>query len=228
MVDYTERLLDQWREGEVRDAHQEMMGVTMRIVAKTLFDAEVGQAVAEVGAAFDTVIQEIATRFRRPFRIPGWVPTPGNLRYRQGVRKLNQLIFAIIEERRGSGRDAGDLLSMLLAVEDEDGSRMTERQIRDEAVTLFLAGHETTALSLSWTFYLLAQRPEAEAELVKELGETLDGRAPTVADLPKLPFTEMVVMESMRLYPPAYVVGREALADCEMGGYRVPRGTTLS
>jgi cytochrome P450 len=227
MVDYSQGMLGQWRNGDIRDVHQDMMELTMKIVVKTLFNSEMADEVEEVGSAFEVVIQEIAKRFRRPFRIPDGIPTPGNLRYRRSVQRLDRLVYRIIEERSRSGRDAGDLLSLLLAARDEDGSRMNEKQIRDEVVTLFLAGHETTALTLSWTFYLLSQNPAVDARLAAELAQALGERSPTVDELPRLRFAEMVVMESMRLYPPAYVVGREALADCTLGGYRVPAGTTV-
>jgi cytochrome P450 len=192
MVSETEEMLARWGAEEARDIHEEMMGLTMRIVAKTLFGTEVASQVEDVGAAFEVVIREIAVRFRRPYRIPDWVPLPSNLAYRRAVRRLDQLVYQIIRERGDGGTDGGDLMAMLLRVRDEDGSRMTERQLRDEAVTIFLAG-----------------------------------RSPAVADLPRLRYTEAVVLESMRLYPPAYALGREALGECEIGAYRFPAGTTI-
>jgi cytochrome P450 len=136
-------------------------------------------------------------------------------------------VYRIIAERRASGSDEGDLLSMLLQAQDEDGSQMSDAQLRDEVMTLFLAGHETTALSLSWSWYLLATHPHAEQKFHAELDEVLGGRAPDVSDLPNLKYTEMIAKEAMRLYPPAYAVGREAIEDTEIGGYRVPRKTQL-
>jgi len=130
-------------------------------------------------------------------------------------------------ERRAGGKDEGDLLSMLLAARDEDGSQMNDQQLRDEVMTLFLAGHETTALTLSWSWYLLGRHPEAEKRFHRELDEVLGGRAPAMADLPKLKYTEQIAKECMRLYPPAYGLGREAIADCEIGGYPVPAGTQV-
>ena len=210
MSRFADRHAAGWTDGESRDIHRDMMRVTMEIVAKTLFDAEVRDDLDEVGSAFDLVIREIATRFRRPFRIPDAVPTPGNLRYRRGVARLDRLVARILEERRARPGDRGDLLSMLLAARDDDGQAMSDQQLRDETVTLFLAGHETTAIALSWTFYLLALHPEADAALHEELRGALAGRLPAVSDLPRLRYTEAVVRESMRLYPPAYVIGREA------------------
>ncbi len=227
MVTYADRLVDEWQDGEIRDVHQDMMRVTMEIVSKTLFDADVERDVDEVGRAFDLVLKEIAARFRRPFKVPDWLPTPGNLRYRRGVKVLNRVIWRILRERRADPRDRGDLLSMLITARDEDGSVMSDEQLRDEVVTLFLAGHETTAITLSWAWHLLSQHPLVKDKLVAELFGELDRRPATVADLPRLPYADAVVKEAIRLYPPAYVLGREALADCEIGGFRVPKGATI-
>src|SRR5262249_55121671 len=150
-----------------------------------------------------------------------------NLRLRRAVGRLNAIVYRFIAQRRASGIERGDLLSMLLDAQDEDGSRMDDRQLRDEAMTLFLAGHDTTALALSWAWYLLAQNAEVDAKLAAELRQVLGDRAPTFADLPRLPYTEHVVREAMRLYPPAYAIGREARAACELGGYHVPAGQTI-
>lgn len=227
MVRFTEQMIDSWSEGETRNVHRDMMALTMRIVGKTLFDSDLTGEEADVGLAFDGVVDEIARRFRRPFFIPDFVPTPGNLRYSRGVRRLDRLIYDIIDEHRTSARDRRDLLSMLMSARDEEGGRLTDRELRDESVTLFLAGHETTALSLSWTWYLLSAHPAVEDRLLEELGRVLSGRSPTAEDLPELRYTEAIVKESMRLYPPAYAFGREAVEDCEILGYFVPAGTTL-
>ena len=142
-------------------------------------------------------------------------------------REIDAIVYRIIDERRRSGKDEGDLLSMLLDAQDEDGSQMSDKQLRDEVMTLFLAGHETTALTLSWAWYLLAQNPEAEQKFHAELDEVLNGRLPTMADLARLTYTEKIAKESMRLYPPAYALGREAVKECEIGGFRVSRGTQV-
>jgi cytochrome P450 len=228
MAALAERHVEGWRDGERRDVHREMMALTLQIATRTLFGAEVGEGtVQEVGRAFDVVVEEIAARFRRPFRIPDGVPTPGNLRYTRGVRRLDRMVYDLIAERRRTGADHGDLLSMLLRVQDDDGTRMTEGQLRDEVITLFLAGHETTALTLSWSWYLLSRHAEARAALEAEVDAVLAGRTPEAADLPRLRYAEAVVSESLRLYPPAYVLGREAVEDTEVGGFAVPRGTTV-
>lgn len=227
MVQDAERMLATWRPNELRDVHIDMMAVTLRIAAKTLFNAELDQEVADIGEAFNMIVDEIAKRVRRPLRIPDAIPTPGNIRYLRGVRRIDRLVNAIIEERKRGGGDRGDLLSMLMLARDDEGKPMTDRQLRDEVITLLLAGHETTALALSWSWYLLSQRPEVDATLAAELREVLGGRAPTAGDLPRLRYAEQVVTEAMRLYPPAWGFGREALADCEIGGYAIPAGTTV-
>jgi cytochrome P450 len=204
-----------------------MMDLTLRIVVKTLFAVDAPKDVEAFGAAFDSAVKEIAARFRRPFKIPDRIPTPGNLRYRAAIRMIDAFIQRIIDERRREAGDRGDLLSMLLSARDEDGSSMTDRQVRDESVTLFLAGHETTAIALSWVWMLLSQHPDADARLAEELRLVLDGRAPTAADLPRLTYTQAIVQEGLRLYPPAWVIGRESVAECDIGGYRMPAGTTV-
>ncbi|HEX6007485.1 MAG TPA: cytochrome P450 [Burkholderiales bacterium] len=227
MVEYTQRALADWKPGELRNVHHDLMHLTLEIVAKVLFDADVGGDAEVIGRAFDAVTDEIAARFRRPVFIPDWVPLPGNFRYRAGVRALDALVYRIIAEHRASGAQGNDLLSMLMSVRDEEGSCMSDQQLRDEAITILLAGHETTALALSWTLYLLALHPDVDARLQDELQQVLNGRTPTPADLPALRYTDHVIKEAMRIYPPAYGIGREAVAACELGGYHVPAGTTI-
>jgi cytochrome P450 len=225
MVDYAQRMLDGWQDGQTRDIDQEMMKLTMSIVARTLFDADVSGDAEAVGRAM-TVIQQIANQqFNSVIPpLPEWIPTTQNRRERQAVEALDRVLARIVNERRASGEDTGDLLSMLLLAEDENGERMTDQQVRDEAMTLFLAGHETTSNALTWTWYLLSQHPEIETKLHDELTIVLGGRAPTLNDLPQLKYTEMVVKESMRLYPPAWGISREPLEDVEIGGYTLEKG----
>jgi cytochrome P450 len=228
MVEDTERMLRGWRDGETRDVHKEMMHLTMDIVVRTLFAMEVsGPEAADVARAFDVVVDQIAVRFRRAFYIPDWIPAPNNVRFRRAILGLDRLMYRMIRDRRESGDDAGDLLSMLLHLQDESGAGMSDEQLRDEIVTMFLAGHETTALTLSWTWYLLSLHPDVEAQLHRELDEVLRDRAPRPEDVDRLPFTRAVILESMRLYPPAYAFGREAIHDCEIGGYTIPAGSTI-
>ena len=229
MVECTGGMISGWQDGETRDVHRDMMRLTLEIVASTLFGVPLGSAeFEEVGDVLATISQRFTGRGGVFFQVPEKVPTPGNLRFRRAVRMLDALIYRIIQDRRARGEDVGDLLSMLLAVRDEEtGEGMTDLQLRDETMTVFLAGHETTANALSWTWLLLSGHPEVESRLQEELREVLAGRPPTVDDLPRLRYTDMVVKESMRLYPPAWAFGREALADCEIGGYHVPAGTQL-
>ena len=223
MVEYTQRMLNGWRAGEERDAHREMMRLTLQIVGKTLFDADVERDAQEVGKSLELLL-EIGANFRRAIFVPHWLPTPTNLRVKREVAQIEKILYRIIGERRASGRDAGDLLSMLLSAQDEDGSRMTDRQLRDEAITLFLAGHETTASTLSWTWWLLARNPTVEAKLHAELDAVLGDRAPSLDDLPRLAYAGHVITESLRLYPAAWGMARLAVEDHEIAGYPVTKG----
>lgn len=230
MVDYAARTASHWHDGETLDITHEMMRLTLAIVSKTLFDAEVESEADEIGDAL-TQILELFQMLLLPYsEYLERLPLPVNRRFAASRAKLDSVIYRIINERRASGADRGDLLSMLLLAQDEEGDMggMTDVQLRDEALTIFLAGHETTANALSWTWYLLAQNPEAEARLHAELDAVLpDGRMPTVEDLPELRYTEMVLAESMRLYPPAWVVGRLAIKDYAVGDYVAKEGTLI-
>jgi cytochrome P450 len=230
MVEYAIKLeRERWQEGRALDAAQEMMHLTLAIVGRTLFGTETEAEAEEVREALSASMASFA-RFMMPFaEMLGRLPLPANRRFEQSRARLDRIIYRIIEERRASGEDRGDLLSMLLNAQDEegDGRGMTDEQLRDEAMTIFLAGHETTANALAWTWYLLSQNPEAEATLHAELEEVLAGRPPTAEDLPRLRYTEMVFTESMRLYPPAWILGRRALEDYEVGGHRIPRGALV-
>jgi cytochrome P450 len=227
MVQYAERLVETWKNGEQRDIHVEMMGLTLQIVGKTLFGVEVTGEVQEVGHALEALM-ELNSDFRRLMLVPGWMPTLTNIRAELAIRRLDKIIYKIIRERRASGEDRGDLLSMLLRSQDEDGSHMTDTQLRDEALTIFLAGHETTAVTLSWTWWLLAQHPEVEAKLHAELDLVLNGRTPTLEDLPSLRYTDRVITESMRLYPPAWGMARVAVEDTEIAGYKIRKGSGVT
>lgn len=226
MAAYAARQAADWHDGAVLDIHEEMMAVTRAIVAKALFGADVSEEARAIGDASEIVMEYFGKRFGSLLALlPLWLPTPANLRLHRAVRRLDEVVYRMIADRRRSPEDRGDLLSILLEAQDtDDGSRMSDRQVRDEAMTLFLAGHETTAVALSWTWYLLAQHPDVDARLADELRAALGGRPPAVTDLPALRYAEMVVMESMRLYPPAYGIGREATRPTEVAGYPVPAG----
>jgi cytochrome P450 len=217
---------DRWRTGASIDVHREMLALTLAIVGKTLFDADVEHEAAEIGEALATTFESFQFGFFLPFgELLERLPLPATLRFRKARARLDATIYRLIEERRNSGTDRGDLLSMLLRARDTegDGGGMTDLQLRDEAMTLFLAGHETTANALTWTWYLLSQHPEVEARLHAEIDAALGSRVPTADDLASLPYTRMILAESMRLYPPAWILGRRALASFEAGGYEIPR-----
>ena len=221
MVEYATRTFSSWRHGEQRDIHRDMMRLTLEIVVKTLFNADVSGDADKVGLVLSQMVKPFASQATVKWILDNRLPTPAHRRFNQAAKEIDEIVYRIIAERRASSHDQGDLLSMLLAAHDEDGSQMTNRQLRDEVMTLFLAGHETTALTLSWAWYLLAQNPEVEKKFHSELDEVLQGRQPTMSDMPNLKYTEMIAKESMRLYPPAYGVGRETIDECEIGGYRV-------
>src|SRR5437762_2064595 len=227
MVDYAKRLTANWCAGETRDVHRDMMRLTLEIVVQCLFSAEVSHDVDHIGETLAEMVKPFASQATLKWILNNRLPTPEHIRFHRLTRKIDNVVYRIIAERRASGKDEGDLLSMLLDAHDEDGSGMSDQQLRDEVMTLFLAGHETTALTLAWSWYLLGKNPDAEAKFHKELDAVLGDRAATFADLPRLKFTEQIVKESMRLYPPAYGLGREAINDCEIGGYHVPAGTQV-
>jgi cytochrome P450 len=227
MVDYAQRAIKNWQPGQEIDLSKDMTRLTLELVVKTLFNADVSDDADQVGAALAEVVKPFASQATLKWILDNRLPTPGRRRYFNAVSKIDRIVYRIISERRESKSDEGDLLSMLLQAQDEDGSQMTDAQLRDEVMTLFLAGHETTALALSWSWYLLATHPEAEAKFHAELAEVLQDRTPTVEDMRKLVYTEMIAKEAMRLYPPAYAVGREALEDVEIGGYRIPKGSQV-
>lgn len=227
MVDYTTQMLNGWKPGQQRDIHHEMMRLTMQIVARTLFDADVSSDADTIGQAISIGIEATSERITKPFALPEWIPTPLNVKRRKAAEVITHTIMNIINARRESGEDTGDLLSMLLMGQDENGEGMTDKQIYDEVVTLFIAGHETTANALSWTLYLLALHPEIEAKLVDELRAVLGEYPPTVDDLGKLRYTDQVIKESMRLYPPAWVITRQAIEDVSIGGYEIPAGSIV-
>lgn len=225
MARLAERYVSGWTPGETIDMHAEMMALTQAIVAKTLFDADVSGDAHDAIQAAKVLAEDFGARLKSFRLIPYWVPTPRNVRSRRAVRRLDAVVHRIIAARQRSGEDRGDLLSMLVQAQDaDDGTRMTAQQLRDEVMTIFMAGHETTAVALSWTWYLLAQHADADARLAAELREVLGGRAATAADLPRLKYAEMVVTEALRLYPPAYGLGRQATRPTSLAGHAIGAG----
>jgi len=206
------------------DASHEMMRLTLGIVGETLFGTDVEAHAPDVGRALTAVMQTFWMTMLPFFDNLEKLPIPALARGRRARADLDRIIYAMIAERRRHPADRGDLLSMLLMAQDVegDGSGMTDLQVRDEAMTIFLAGHETTANALSWTWYLLGEHPAVEARMHEEIDRVLGGRLPTMEDVPRLPVVEQVVTESMRLYPPAWIIGRRALVPYEIDGYLAP------
>jgi len=233
MVEYADRLRRRWAErgdGSTVDVSREMMAVTLAIAGKTLFDLDVESQAEEVGSALTDVMDSFWLSMMPFADVLERLPV-GPLRKAKAARaRLDAIIYGMIAERRAGSTDRGDLLSMLLLAHDEEdpgshGGVMTDLQVRDEAMTIFLAGHETTANALTWMWYLVSQAPDVERRMNDEIDGALGGRLPTVADLPSLPFTERIVTESMRLYPPAWIIGRRAIAEYPIGGYVAPPRT---
>ncbi|MEA2239289.1 MAG: hypothetical protein QOC81_4013 [Thermoanaerobaculia bacterium] len=226
MIDRAAKRGATWRDGQELDIHHEMMGLTLSVVAKTLFDADVDEDADEIGRALTSLVDLFPTLMNPLANLLRKLPLPQTIRLRRSIEMLDRTVYSIIEERRRSGDDRGDLLSMLLLAVDEegDGGRMSNLQLRDEAMTLFLAGHETTANVLAWTWYLLSQNPDALETIHREIDAVIGDRLPEPADYARLTFTEMVVAESMRMYPPAWAVSRLAIEDVMIGDWLVPAG----
>jgi cytochrome P450 len=224
MTDYASQTRERWQDGATLDISGEMMRLTLAIVGKTLFDANVVSDAQEVGEAMAVVMDLFNTITIPFFELLQKLPLPQLRRFDKAKAKLDAIIYRLIEERRRSGEDRGDLLSMLWLAQDTegDGGQMTNAQLRDEVMTIFLAGHETTANALTWTWYLLSQNAQVETKLHEEIDAVLGGRLPAFEDVAQLKYTEMVLAESMRLYPPAWAIGRMALKEFEIAGYVVP------
>lgn len=227
MVDDAVRQMSGWHDGERRDMAEEMMRLTLAIIAQVLFSTDVENQASQVGHDLTATMRETTRRMRSLVRVPEWVPTPRNQRTERAARRLDHMIFSQIRERETQGHPHDDLLALLMEARDSDGHAMSPRQLRDEMMTLFLAGHETTANTLSWTWYLLSQHPAAEAKLHQELAHILGSTPPRVDQLDALVYTRAVIQESMRLYPPAWVVGRQAIEPFELGGQTFPVGTQV-
>ncbi len=226
MVHYTKDLLLTWKEGEIRDIHQDMMSLTLNIVTKTIFDIELSGTEGKIIAdCLHLTMEWYASQQKQGYSELFWLPTPINIRYKDALKKMDRFIYELIRQRRVKRKDSGDLLSMLMEVVDSsDGTGMNERQLRDELVTLISAGHETTANLLSWTFMLLCQNPRVQAKLILELEAVLGNRLPNIEDMNHLRYTQQVIKESLRLYPPVYAIPRCPIRDCEIGGYTFPAG----
>ena len=223
MGQYAGDMLDNWQDNSVIDVAHEMMLVTLRIVAQTIFNTDIQGNTDNIA----TTMEAINETAGQNTILPSWMPTPGELLARRAIKDMDAYLYGLIEERRKHIQDEGDLLSMLLLAEDENGNRMSDKEVRDESIGLFLAGHETTANALNWVFYCLAQYPDAEAKLHEELDRVLGGRTPTLQDLRDLPYTKMVIDEAMRWMPPVSGVGRVAIEDVQIGDYMIEAGTAM-
>jgi cytochrome P450 len=222
------RVRDRWNAGATLDMATEMPRLTLAVVGKTLFSADVESEASEIGEAMTTVLKMFRVLLLPFSEYLEKLPLPLVRRFEKARARLDSTIYGLIRERRACGQDSGDLLSMLLLAQDEEtGGQMTDTQVRDEALTLFLAGHETTANALTWTWYLLSQNPECERRLHEEIDQVLQGRLPGWADLAQLRYTEMVFAEALRLYPPAWAIGRQAKGPFDLGGVHIPGQSIL-
>ena len=257
MVDYTQRMLQSWHEGQVLDVHEAMMHLTLNIVMKTIFNQDItGEGASHVAEALEELMNwfliqttggsapaqaadvniqteqnrkaTVATRSLQTLEVESETSTDTDCRYQSAIDLFDETVYAMSDHRRTSESEGEDLLGMLMQVQDaDDGSQMTDKQLRDEVATMILAGHETTANTLSWTWMHLANHPEVRAKLTTELQTVLNGRTPTMADLPQLTYTDMVIKEVMRLSPTVTDLNREATKDCQIGDYSIPKGTTV-
>ena len=230
MVTKTEQMLDSWRAGETRNIDEEMRALTLQIVVDAIFHGDISQETERVGWAMSEVTEVLTEQSYNPLKaiLPDWLPLSFLRRKRRAVAVLTEIVYSFIAERRRTGQDRGDLISLLLQVTDEEtGEGMSDQQIHDEVMTLLIVGHETSALALTWAWILLAQYPETAVALQTEVDQVLNGKPPTLADLSRLPYTEMVIKEVLRLYPPAWMILREAVQDVTLGGYLIRKKDIL-
>lgn len=230
MVGSTEQMLARWQDGGGQrfDMHSEMMRLTFRIVGQTLLSTDLEDEASEFGASLNVALHWANDYVESVVRVPPWVPTPHNLRFRKAQRAIEGVVGRVVAQRRADPTPRKDLLAMLMAATDDTtGQGMSDKLLRDELLTLTLAGHETTANALSFIFYLLARHPEVATRAKAEVDRVLLGRAPSLADLPNMPYIRALIEESLRLYPPAWVVERQNLEPDELGGYAIPKGSIV-
>lgn len=228
IVSYGQDMAQSWRNGDVRDVHQDMMTLTQRIIMKVLFDVDVIESAGEASKAFDAMMHSIGAEMKGVEAVlPSFVPTPSRTQRNAGVAYINGLLMEIIEQRRLEGSTKHDLLSTLMDARDDEGQPMSTEQLLDEIRTLYLAGHETTATTLSWAWLLLSRNPEAYAKLEAEIKQVLNEQTPTADDVQKLPYCNAVIKEALRCYPVAWITRRIALEDVELGGYQIPKDTSV-
>lgn len=236
IVGITQQLIDSWKpsiekDGSAQiDTNEVMTSLTLQVICKTLFDVDSTQDAQGIAKAVADLSEVAFYEMQAPIRLPDWWPTSFYRRKKAAIKTLDEFVWRIIRERRAEGRDHGDLLSMLLAAVDEegDGGKLNDKQVRDESMTLMLAGHDTTAAALDWVWYSIARLPEVAAKCQAEVDAVLSGNEPTVADVPKLKYVEATIKEALRLYPPAIgVFLRQATENTVIGGYEVPRGSLV-
>lgn len=228
MVASTLSKIKTWKPQDTLQIDVEMAQLALDIMSKTIFTLDAIEDAQAVTTTMSQMQEALSKRLLAAVQLPDWIPTPNNIKTKKVLDALNKLIFGIIEDRRRSNEDRGDIISMLLLARDEEtGEQMSDQQLRDELLTLFIAGHETTANTLTWVWYLIAQHPEIEQKLYEELDAVTAGRTPTFQDLMSLKYNEMVIKESLRMYPPAWILVRQPNADVEVGGYQIKKGTTV-
>jgi cytochrome P450 len=225
------QMLENWRTiepGKPLDVFAEMMQLAQTILLKSLLSINSSDAINELNQAWDTAYEYLSSQLWAVFKLPLWIPTPKNRRFQQAMRTLDTVVYRIIRERRQSGNAPDDLLSMLMdAYDAESNEGLSDEQLRDEIMTIFTGGFETSAAVLAWTWYLLSQHPSVEHRLHEELASVLGGRTPTLEDVPNLKYTRMVIEESMRLYPGAWVFTRTNLDADQIGGYHIPADSLI-
>jgi cytochrome P450 len=227
MAECAEKIVRSWRPGEVRDIHADMMAITLAVTGKALFGADMTDVASEMASSFMVLLEHWNHRATNPLALPEVVPTRRNRQFNRAIGRLEDLLATLVRERLQSGEDRDDLLAKMLHARKGQPGPPVDKQLRDDFVTIVLAGYETSANSISWTLHLLARHPQIEARVAEELRAALSGRAPGQADMPKLRYFEAVLTESLRLYPPVWGFGREVIQDCEVGGYPMSRGTQL-
>lgn len=227
MVECAIEQASKWRDGETRNIAEEMMQLTLEVAVQTLFGTSLASESQKIGNAMTFLMRHYLRRARTPWSVPESWPTQANRLAKRDREYMDSLVYKIIEERKNQTQPRKDLLWLLMAAMNEDGSRMTAKQLRDETMTLFLAGHETTALALGWNWYLLSENPAAETKLHAELDAELHGKPAGVNDLERLPYLQAAVKESLRLYPPAFILARTNISPVNIGDFEIAAGTTI-
>lgn len=227
MAELAEEVMQPWQDGEVMDLYKGCMDLALRVSIRTLLSSDIEHDLEGMDHATSQINDEIVARFTRPIFIPDAVPLPGHIRYRRGIEFIEKIVYDIIEEYRSGKGKPDSFISMLMAARDENGQAMSDKQLRDEVMTMLISGYETTALNIAWAFHLLGQHRDIQDAMAAEVRENVGDKSITHEDLPNLPLVERAVIEILRLYPPAWAVGREAAVDTTIGDYDVPKGTTI-